>query len=63
MEYNCPGVELLGRAGALVDGIIINASLYKYTSYAISTSLKPASIPAIDVRFSAITSNQDNLKN
>jgi len=45
-----------------INGIIINASSYKYTSHAISTALKLSSIPAIDVQFSARTSDQDNLK-
>lgn len=105
---NGPGVDLLGRAGALsygkdtyenlcdrirrhaekigvqieifqsnhegaiidkihasigkVDGIIINASSYKYTSCAISTALKLSSIPVVDVQFSARTSAQESLK-
>lgn len=108
LVINGPGVDILGRAGALshgkdtyedlcdkirrhsekigvqieifqsnhegaiidkihasigkIDGIIINASSYKYTSYAISTALKFSSIPAIDVQFSARTRDQDNLK-
>jgi 3-dehydroquinate dehydratase-2 len=51
--------ELLHRAGANSDGLVLNPGAWTHYSYAIRDALEVADIPAVEVHLSAIEDRED----
>lgn len=52
-------VELIGKAGAKYNGILINPAAYTHTSVAIRDALAASSLPAVEVHLSNIHAREE----
>lgn len=52
-------VEIIGKAGKKIDGIVINPAAYTHTSIAIRDAIQSSKIPAVEVHLSNIYAREE----